>query len=201
MAVKKPKKKPSKKAPEKVAKKTLKKVAKKVAKKTTKKVAKKTPKKSWIKKVQKRIPSRIKTLKPAKRKPSKVSEEERKAALRRFLITKREEIVKEAKTEISKYIRGETKQLVATALDNGDWSVADLSEDISLKRLSTHRETLHKIDEALRKLDEGTYGMCEECGEEISEERMKILPFATYCRDCQEKREQFAELEREARIE
>jgi DnaK suppressor protein len=131
-----------------------------------------------------------------KRSATKTSEEERKATLRRALINRREEIVKEAKVEISKYIRGDTKQLVDTALDDGDWSIIDLSEDISLKQLSTHRETLLKIDEALRKLNEGTYGKCEDCGEEISEERLRVLPFAIYCRDCQEKREQIEEMER-----
>ncbi|OGW44975.1 MAG: hypothetical protein A2Y66_07785 [Nitrospirae bacterium RBG_13_41_22] len=127
---------------------------------------------------------------------TKTSEEERKATLRRALINRREEIVKEAKVEISKYIRGETKQLVDTALDDGDWSIIDLSEDISLKQLSTHRETLIKIDEAIRKLNEGTYGKCEDCGEEISEERLRVLPFAIYCRDCQEKKEQIEEMDR-----
>jgi DnaK suppressor protein len=127
------------------------------------------------------------------------AEEQRRVALRNSLVRKREEIVKEAKSEISKYIRGETKQLVDTALDNGDWSVVDLSEDISLRQLSTHRETLLKIDEALRKIDEGTYGKCEDCGEDISVERLKVLPFAIYCVDCQEKREQLQLLQREGR--
>ncbi len=124
------------------------------------------------------------------------SEEERKIALRRTLIAKREQIVKEAKVEISKYIKGETRQLVDTALDDGDWSVVDLSEDISLRQLSSHKVTLQKIDEALRKLDEGTYGICEDCGEAISEQRLKILPFAIYCTDCQERREEIEEMER-----
>ncbi|MEW6161775.1 MAG: TraR/DksA C4-type zinc finger protein [Nitrospirota bacterium] len=88
-----------------------------------------------------------------------------------------------------------------TALDNGDWSIVNLSQDVSLKQLSTHRETLLKIDEALRKLDEGTYGKCEDCGEDINEERLKVLPFAIYCRDCQEKREQLEEVEGEEEIE
>jgi len=48
---------------------------------------------------------------------------------------------------------------------------------------------LLKIDEAIRKLDEGTYGICEDCGDEISEQRLKILPYAIYCIDCKEKRE------------
>lgn len=123
-------------------------------------------------------------------------EEERRVALRRSLVARREEIVKEAKLEISKYIKGETRQLVDTALDDGDWSVVDLSEDVSLRRLSAHKDTLQRIDEALRKLDEGTYGICEDCGEAISEQRLKILPFAIYCTDCQERREEIEELER-----
>ncbi|OGW38777.1 MAG: hypothetical protein A2Y97_01050 [Nitrospirae bacterium RBG_13_39_12] len=127
-----------------------------------------------------------------------MAEEDKKTTLRRLLINKREEIIKEAKNEISKYIKGETRQLVDTALDDGDWSVIDLTEDISLRQLGTHRENLHKIDEALRKLEEGTYGKCEDCGEEISQERLKIIPFAIYCIDCKEKREQMEKLEREA---
>lgn len=171
---------------------------KKVANKTKAKLTDK--KKGGTKKTAHQKPSmKKKTMdadtKSRKSRPKKV-QEERKEALRKELIKKREEILKEAKAEISKYIKGETKQLVDTALDDGDWSVIDLSEDISLKQLNTHRENLQKIDEALRKLNEGTYGICEDCGEEISAERLKVLPFAIYCIDCQEKREQLEELER-----
>ncbi|MBT9537398.1 MAG: TraR/DksA C4-type zinc finger protein [Nitrospirae bacterium] len=125
---------------------------------------------------------------------------ERAEALRKLLIQKREQIVKEAKIEISKYIKGETRQLVDTALDDGDWSVVDLSEDISLRQLSNHREVMVKIDAALGKLQEGTYGICEDCGGKISEERLKVLPFAIYCRDCQEKIEQLEAIEKELPI-
>jgi len=124
------------------------------------------------------------------------SEDTIKAALRRTLLAKRESLIQEARTEISKYIKGETRQLVDTALDDGDRSFVDLYEDISLKQLSSHGETLRKIDEALRKLNEGTYGICEDCGEKIDEERLKILPFAIYCIDCQERKERFEEMER-----
>lgn len=120
---------------------------------------------------------------------SNKSEMLRKDRLKRHLIRMREDIVKEAKAEIKKFKSGEKKQIVETVLDDGDLSFVDLSEDISLKQLSTHRETLIKIDEALRKLDENTYGLCEDCGDEISLERLKIIPFATHCKDCQEKKE------------
>ncbi|MBZ0154735.1 MAG: TraR/DksA family transcriptional regulator [Alphaproteobacteria bacterium] len=121
----------------------------------------------------------------------------RKERLRKVLIQKREDIIREAKSEIKKFKSGEKRQLVETVMDDGDLSVVDLSEDISLKQLSTHRETLIKIDTALRKLEEGTYGICEECGDEISEERLKVLPFAIYCRDDQEKKELMEKMERE----
>lgn len=176
-------------------KKAEKKKVKKTDKEALKTVARKTPLKTKPKTTEKKKLS-AKTSVSKKQSEKSESEEERNAALRRLLINRREEIVKEAKTEISKYIKGEKRQLVETALDDGDWSVIDLSEDISLKQLSTHRENLLKIDEALRKLKEGTYGKCEDCGEEISEKRLKVIPFAIYCIDCKEKREQIEEMEK-----
>lgn len=202
MADKKTKKKKIKKPGRKNLKPVVKKISRKIKPKPSKKkkiatkkpVAKKVSRKTKPKPGKKR---KTTTRPSISKKPiSKKSEEERKATIRKALIGRREEIVKEAKTEISKSIKGETKHLVETALDDGDWSVIDLSEDISLKQLSTHRETLLKIDEALRKIDEDTYGKCEDCGEEISEKRLKVIPFAIYCRDCQEKREQLEEIER-----
>ena len=135
--------------------------------------------------------------KKAQKKQQPESEEVRKERLKKLLIQKREDIVKESKTEIRKYVSGEKKQLVETVLDDGDLSVVDLAEDINLKQLSTHRETLLKIDSALRKLSEGTYGVCDECGDEISEERLKIMPFAIFCKDCQEEKEMKDKLEKE----
>jgi len=210
MAERKTKKATGKKTGEKKTKKTaLKKTAVKVRLKAKPKSLKKGKTASTKTVAKKPIPKKkaaaVPKSKPV-RKPSVSkklsdirSEEERRIGLRRSLIAKREQIVKEAKSEISKYIKGETRQLVDTALDDGDWSVVDLSEDISLRQLSTHKENLQRIDEALRKLDEGTYGICEDCGEPISDQRLKILPFAIYCTDCQERREQIEEMERRER--
>ncbi len=177
------------------------KIRKKVSVKKISKTKEKRKAKTKTKKetVSKRIPTAIKIdiKKEEKEITGEETMEERKENLKRFLLRLREDILKEAKTEVAKYIKGETKQIVETALDDGDWSVVDLAEDISLKQLSTHRENLVKIDEALRKVDENTYGICEECGEEIPEERLKIMPFAIYCLDCQERKEMLEKLEKE----
>jgi DnaK suppressor protein len=136
---------------------------------------------------------------PAKKVAEKKAggEKDRLQELRKTLIKKREAIIKEAKEEIAKYISGESRQLVDTALDEGDWAVVDISEDMNLSRLSAHRKTLHDIDESLRKISEGSYGICEECGEEISEKRLSVLPTATLCLSCQENKEQREAIEKE----
>jgi RNA polymerase-binding transcription factor DksA len=51
-------------------------------------------------------------------------------------------------------------------------------------------ETLLRIDEALVRLDAGEYGSCFECAGEISERRLRALPFAVRCRACEERREE-----------
>ena len=120
---------------------------------------------------------------------------ERLRTLKAMLLAKRNGILKEAKEEIAKYMSGDNRQLVDTAIDEGDWAVVDISEDLSLRRLDSHRQLLLDIDESLRKIQEGTYGLCEECGEEISEKRLNVIPTATLCIDCKENREKMDALE------
>jgi DnaK suppressor protein len=128
--------------------------------------------------------------------PKAKTSQDRLVDLRKSLLKKKDDILKEVKEEISKYVSGENKQLVDTALDDGDWAVVDISEDINLQRLSAHRKLMYAIDEAIRKIVEGTYGTCEDCGEQISEKRLLVLPTATLCVDCQEYKEQFEAFER-----
>jgi hypothetical protein len=57
-------------------------------------------------------------------------------------------------------------------------------------------ETLNKIDAALRRIEEGNYSDCSECGDEIAEARLRALPFAMRCRDCEDVREATDQRER-----
>ena len=75
-------------------------------------------------------------------------------------------------------------------------SEADIQEDIEFALIQMKAETLQRINEALDRLDEGTYGRCFECGDEISEARLRALPFAVRCKDCEEAREVAANRER-----
>jgi DnaK suppressor protein len=68
-------------------------------------------------------------------------------------------------------------------------SEADIQEDIEFALIQMKSETLNKINDALARLEHGTYGYCFDCGEEIGEKRLRALPFAVRCKDCEEARE------------
>ena len=81
-------------------------------------------------------------------------------------------------------------------LDQGESSEVDIQEDIEFALIQMKSETLGKVDAALRRLEEGTYGNCFECGEEIAEARLRALPFAARCKDCEEAKENSERRER-----
>jgi len=76
-------------------------------------------------------------------------------------------------------------------------SEADIQDDIEFALIQMKSETLNKINDALGRLEQGDYGNCFECGEEIAEKRLRALPFAVRCKDCEEAREMAEKRERQ----
>jgi DnaK suppressor protein len=85
---------------------------------------------------------------------------------------------------------------VAEVKDAEEQSVQDFVQDVELALIEMKSETLGQIDEAIRRLEAGTYGTCGNCSQEIAEARLKALPFAALCRDCQESEEEARASER-----
>ncbi len=73
--------------------------------------------------------------------------------------------------------------------DVADRAVHGLDQDVSAQTLEQLGQTLQQINEALVRHEDGEYGFCQSCGREIPIERLRALPFALYCRDCQERME------------
>jgi DnaK suppressor protein len=73
--------------------------------------------------------------------------------------------------------------------DDLEQSDAGVQGDVELALLQMRAEMLTRIDEALRRLDAGQYGSCFECADEISDRRLRALPFAVRCQACEERRE------------
>jgi DnaK suppressor protein len=78
------------------------------------------------------------------------------------------------------------------AQDDGDKSVEDHEHHVQSAVQSMKSEQLDDIEQALKKLSEGSYGICEECGCEIPLQRLAIQPFASYCVPCQEEIDRFS---------
>ncbi len=107
--------------------------------------------------------------------------------LRTMLEGRRRELVFEVQGKIRDGRRDFTNE--REVLDEGESSEVDIQEEIEFALIQMKAETLNKIDAALRRIGEGTYGECFECGDEIAEARLRALPFAVRCKDCEEARE------------
>lgn len=121
----------------------------------------------------------------------------KKAELRDMLIDKKRVLWSEVKERLFEQLGREYKKEIDTALDEGDYALSDLAEETGLTLIDLRRDTLEKIELALQKLEEDTYGICEDCNIEISAQRLKALPFAVYCIECKEKREELEQIEKE----
>lgn len=73
--------------------------------------------------------------------------------------------------------------------DPGEMSLLDVLADTGLAIADNRRAQLTNLEEAMRRLEMGTYGICEGCGVRIGIERLKLVPFTPFCVDCQKDRE------------
>jgi len=106
---------------------------------------------------------------------------ERYAELQRILEERRREILNQVQLKMRDVRAVGASGEGQGVLDAAETSEADIQDEIELALIQMKSETLHKIEEALARLDERTYGYCFECGDEISERRLRALPFAVRC--------------------
>jgi DnaK suppressor protein len=74
--------------------------------------------------------------------------------------------------------------------DSIDLASHESDRDFSLRMRDRERKLMYKIRQALAKIDEGDYGECEVCGEDISEGRLMARPVTSHCIDCKTEAEQ-----------
>ncbi len=112
-------------------------------------------------------------------KPRKLTTKERNE-IREMLRSKRDQLLNGMKRELA-----ESRNRSGTkACDEVDQATDAYDEDLSLEIATKNDEELEEIEAALKKIEDGTYGLCEVCSCRISPSRLKILPFATTCVAC-----------------
>jgi DnaK suppressor protein len=118
----------------------------------------------------------------------------------RYLLLKG--LLESRRREIHAKLRSLREQIPADAPDVRDaeeQSVDDFVQEVDLALMQMKSDTLKKIDRAILRLEEGTYGRCQECEADIPAARLRALPFAALCRDCQEEAESRVRAAREAK--
>jgi RNA polymerase-binding transcription factor len=113
---------------------------------------------------------------------------------RRMLEDRRRELLRDVQGRMREARTDVTKE--REVLDQVESSDVDIQEDIEFALIQMKVETLKKIEAALRRLEEGAYGDCVDCGEEIASARLRALLFAVRCKDCEEARETAAKRDR-----
>ena len=96
--------------------------------------------------------------------------------------------LKEVEGELSADISGIDKD--TRSVDESDKMAIEVENLQELRRKDRLRKLIAKIEENINKIDQDTYGFCEESGEEIGINRLMIRPIARYCVEIQEKKEQ-----------
>lgn len=102
-----------------------------------------------------------------------------------ILLKERERILEES----LKTVNGMNRKEVGYA-DPLDRASLESDRNLQLRVRDRERKLLKKIDEAIRRLDNGTYGICEVCGGEIEYERLKVRPVTTMCIECKNEQEE-----------
>jgi RNA polymerase-binding protein DksA len=93
-----------------------------------------------------------------------------------------EDTLRKSQKEASGDISGYTYHMADVASDNYD-------REFSLGLASGERKSLYELDDALKRIEEGTFGICDDCKGQITKIRLKAVPSAKLCIKCQQKRE------------
>ncbi len=118
------------------------------------------------------------------------------AANRKKFLSKVREQLTEMKarllSEIDSELRAEREGNKDEGMDTYDLASEERDREINFILSDRERVKIKQVDDALARLDDGTYGVCESCGLEIAEERLQAMPFTRLCRDCQQDQEREA---------
>ncbi|MBI1883393.1 MAG: TraR/DksA C4-type zinc finger protein [Chlamydiae bacterium] len=82
-----------------------------------------------------------------------------------------------------------TGELSGYSIHMADMSSDDYDRGVALGIFTQEQEILYLIEEALKRMDEGTFGICEVCDKPISAKRLEAVPYATLCLPCQSEQE------------
>lgn len=114
------------------------------------------------------------------------------AKFKKLLLNKREDLTGEINHIAKENLKSQKE--ASGDLSGYSYHMADMASDsydreLSFNIASEEQEILYEIDDALKRIDEGKYGLCLDCDKKIPAKRLTALPYAKYCIQCQSKEE------------
>ena len=108
------------------------------------------------------------------------------------LLDRKRRLWQEVKQQLRSNIGDGYQEMLAAARDEEDQATVSLMAETNLTLLGPKRQELEAIEEAMLRLENGTYGYCEVCGQSIEPRRLEIMPETPLCRNCMSHREKLA---------
>ncbi len=96
------------------------------------------------------------------------------------------QILEEKQAELAKVLRNREGIAIEKAADALDEVQFAAERELAIRNLDRESQLFRQVRAALRRMDEGTFGICVHCDEEISPKRLQAVPWAAYCLKCQE---------------
>lgn len=106
----------------------------------------------------------------------------KKSPYRTILLKKRQELLASGRR------RPEALAMSLQTPDEVEFAIRSAQQDLNAATVELRSRTLREVENALKRVAGGTFGSCEACGDEISANRLKAIPWARYCLTCQELR-------------
>jgi DnaK suppressor protein len=121
------------------------------------------------------------------------------ASRKKFLMAMRkhlESLRMQLANEVDQELRTEREGNKDEGMDTYDLASEERARELSSILSDRELNKIREIEEAIERLDDGTFGICEGCGMEIAEARLEAMPFTRLCRDCQQDHERKERAER-----
>lgn len=101
------------------------------------------------------------------------------------LLERKKELWNQIRTDLEKDAIQKHQEIADDIREHGDVALEELREAHTLSLIGIKVSELEEIEQALNRIEVGQYGRCIDCGQEINQERLKLMPYAVRCRDCQ----------------
>jgi DnaK suppressor protein len=128
---------------------------------------------------------------PRKRRMPKALTDKELENFKDKLLRQKEETWSEIIDDLKNDAREEYQDFIHMVRDQGDHALAELKESTVFSFIELKYHELEKIEQALTRIESGTYGHCMDCGGWVGAARLEVIPAAVRCRKCQEEVEKF----------